>query len=177
MIKTTMLSVAISAIFSVSAMAQAPSAADRSAGAYYGYQPQKPMPPRYRQRDYQPRAYKERRQPRQPRPAFPSPQQLDRMKPVEPMTEETIKQYYSERRARMEERLKRDREAASSYSTDFEKLQQHENETLKKMMERAEQRREAMLKRLAEQEKRSLERFQKYQETAAKSEQPAKPAQ
>ncbi len=177
MIKTTMLSVAITAILSMPAMAQAPSAADRSAGAYYGYQPQKPMPPRYRQRDYQPRAYPERRYPRQPRPAFPSPQQLDRMTPAEPLSEETIKQYYAERRARMEERLKRDREAASSYSTDFEKLQQHENETLKKMMDRAEQRGAAMLKRLQEQEQRSLERYKKYQETAAKSEKPAQPAQ
>ena len=77
----------------------------------------------------------------------------------------------------MEERLKRDREAASSYSTDFEKLQQHENETLKKMMDRAEQRGAAMLKRLQEQEQRSLERYKKYQETAAKSEKPAQPAQ
>ncbi len=99
------------------------------------------------------------------------------MKPAEPMNEATIKQYYAERRARMEDRLKRDREAASSYSTDFEKLQQHENETLKKMMDRAEKRREAMLKRLAEQEKRSLDRFKKYQESAAKTEQPAQPAQ
>ncbi|MDJ0833514.1 MAG: hypothetical protein QNJ69_08325 [Gammaproteobacteria bacterium] len=135
------------------------------------------MPPRFRQRDYKPRAYNERRQPRQPRPAFPTPQQLERMKPAEPMNEATIKQYYAERRARMEDRLKRDREAASSYSTDFEKLQQHENETLKKMMDRAEKRREAMLKRLAEQEKRSLDRFKKYQESAAKTEQPAQPAQ
>ncbi len=97
--------------------------------------------------------------------------------PAEPMTEETIKQYYTERRKNMEARLKRDREAASSYSTDFEKLQKHETETLNKMMERAEKRREAMLKRLQEQEKRSLERFKKYQESAAKSEQPAKPAE
>ena len=176
MIKTTILSVAITSIISMSAMAQQSAPAERSAGAYYGHMPQKPMPPRYRQRDYRSPTVTERRRPRQPRPAFPTPRQLDRMTPAEPMTEEAIKQYYAKRRANLNQRLEKDREAATSYSTDFEKLQKHESETLNKIMQRAEQRRERILKRLEEQEKLSLERFKKYQASSAKSAQPAKEA-
>ena len=174
MIRTTILSVAISAIFNMSAVAQAPLPGDRSGGGYYGgYQPQQPMPPRYRQREYQPRAYPERNRPRQPRPAFPTPQQLDRMMPSEPVSEATIRDYYAKRRENMQDMIEKDRDAASSYATDFERLQQHESETLKKMMDRADKRRQAMMKRIDEQEQRALERYQRYQESSAKSESPA----
>ena len=90
------------------------------------------------------------------------------------MSEKTIQEFYAKRRADLQERIEEDREAANEYAMEFEKLQKHESESLKRMMERAEQRYQAMLQRLDEKEKRALERFKQLNTPAEKPAETAK---
>ena len=90
------------------------------------------------------------------------------------MSEQTIQEFYAQRRADMKERIEEDRQAANKYAEEFEKLQQYESESLKRMMERAEKRYQAMLTRIDEQEKRALDRFKQLQQPAEKPAEAAK---
>ena len=109
------------------------------------------------------------------KPAFPSAEQLSRMLPPEPVTEEAIKKRFAEQRAHLTEELERDRKAAEEYAKDFARMQKYRAEQLAEMMARAEKRREAVVQRLNEREQAILERFRQRQQPEA--EKPAeKPA-
>lgn len=111
---------------------------------------------------------------------FPSPQELARMAPPEPMTEKRIQERFAKQRAQMTEALDRDREAATRYAQDFSRYQKQQSDALAELMARAETRREAMLKRLDEREQQVLERFRQHQQAqddAAKPAAPQSPAQ
>ena len=105
--------------------------------------------------------------PRPPKPDFPSAEQLSRMLPPEPVTEDAIKQRFAEQRAHLTEELDRDRKAAEEYAKDFARMQKYRAEQLAEMMARAEQRREAMLQRLDEHEQAILQRFRQRQQPDA----------
>ena len=101
---------------------------------------------------------------RPPKPTFPSAEQLSRMLPPEPVTEDAIKQRFADQRARLTEEIERDRKAAEEYAKDFARMQKFRAEQLAEMMGRAEKRREAMLQRLDEREQAVLERFRQRQQ-------------
>jgi hypothetical protein len=106
-------------------------------------QPMRPMPPR------------------PTLPPLPTAQELQRMLPPEPPTEEAIKQRFAQQRARLGETLERDRKAAEQYAKDFDRMQKYQAGRLADLMARAEKRREAVMQRLDEHEQSMLERFRK----------------
>ena len=95
---------------------------------------------------------------------FPSPDELARMVPPEPLTEEQIRERFASQRAQLKEMIERDREAATRYAQDFAKYQKQQSDMLARMMSRAEKKREAMLKALDSSEQMVLERFRQYQQ-------------
>ncbi len=92
---------------------------------------------------------------------FPTPDELARMTPPEPMTAEKIKKHFAKHKARIEETIARDRKQAEKYAKDFSRYQKHQADQLAKIMAKAEKQREAMLNRLGKREQRALENFQK----------------
>lgn len=94
---------------------------------------------------------------------FPSPDELARMAPPEPMTEEKIKQRFAKQKADLEANLERDRKAAERYAKDFARLQKFQADRLAEIMAKAEERRVEMLQRLEQQEKQVLEQFRQQQ--------------
>ncbi len=96
-------------------------------------------------------------------PDFPSPQELARMAPPEPMTEEKIKQRFAKQKEDLQANLDRDRKAAEKYAADFARFQKYQADRLTEIMARAEERRGQMLQRLEEQEKRVLLQFREQQ--------------
>ena len=92
---------------------------------------------------------------------FPTPNELARMTPPEPMTEEKIKQRFAKRKAHIEETIASDHKRAEKYAQDFARFQKHQADQLAKIMARAEKQREAMLSRVNEREQQVLENFRK----------------
>ena len=92
---------------------------------------------------------------------FPSAEELARMTPPKPMTEEKIKQRFAQRKTMLNKVLEKDRKAAEKYAQEFSRYQKHQSDSLAQLMARAEKRREQMLQRLDEQEQRVLENFRK----------------
>lgn len=137
-----------------SALAQAPHASKNQQAMPY---PPGPMSQRDMQRP--PRFTPPPRPKRESMPAFPSAEQLARMAPPEPMTEEKIKERFAQRRAAVSEAMDEDRKAAEQYAEDFERLQKYRADQLTRMMDKAEERRQAMLKRIDDMEQKALERF------------------
>lgn len=101
-------------------------------------------------------------------PGFPSPEELARMAPPEPMTEEKIKDRFAKQKVELQASLERDRKAAAKYASDFARLQKFQADRLAEIMAKAEERRESMLQRLEEQEKRALEQFREQQKPLEK---------
>ena len=100
------------------------------------------------------------RPPRPPAPPrFPSPRELARMVPPEPISEEVIRERFAKRREQLVEMLTEDRQAAERYAQDFARYQKQQADSLSKIMARAEERRKAILKHLEEREAQVLERF------------------
>lgn len=134
MLKYTLISAAISAIFIMnsSALAQDP-----------------PFP--LKQGNTQPG--------QAPYPNFPTPEQLANMAPAEPMTEEKIKARFTQRKAHMTAALERDRKSAEQYARNFARMQKHQADKLADIMANAEKRREKILKSINEQQQRVLENF------------------
>jgi len=100
-------------------------------------------------------------------PGFPSPEELARMAPPEPMTEDKIKQRFAKRLADLNESLDRDRKQAEKYAKDFARLQKFQADRLAEIMAQAEKRREAMVERLKQREQQVLEQFRQQQQPAA----------
>lgn len=98
---------------------------------------------------------------------FPSAEELARMTPPKPMTEEKIKQRFAQRKTMLNKVLEKDRKAAEKYAQEFSRYQKHQSDSLAQLMARAEKRREQMLQRLDEQEQRVLENFRKRTAPAA----------
>lgn len=99
-----------------------------------------------------------------PRPSFsefPTPEELARMTPPEPMTEEKIKQHFAKRIARINETISLDRKRAEKYAKDFARFQKHQADQLAKIMAKAEKQRERLLSRINKQEQKALENFRK----------------
>lgn len=99
-----------------------------------------------------------------PRPAFtefPTPEELARMTPPEPMTEEKIKQHFAKRIARINETIALDRKRAEKYAKDFARYQKHQADQLAKIMAKAENQRERLLNRIKKHEQKALENFRK----------------
>lgn len=99
-----------------------------------------------------------------PRPVFsefPTPEELARMTPPEPITEEMIKKRFSKIRKHVEETTSRDRKQAEKYARDFARFQQYQADQLAKIMARAEKQREKLLNRVNEREQQALENFRK----------------
>ena len=97
-----------------------------------------------------------------PRPSFsdfPTPEELARMTPPEPITEEKIKKRFAKHRARVEETIAFDRKQAEKYAKDFARYQKHQADQLAKIMARAEKQREQLLNRVNQYEQRALENF------------------
>lgn len=92
---------------------------------------------------------------------FPTADELARMTPPEPMTEEKIKQRFAKRKARVEEAVARDRKQAEKYAKDFARFQKHQADQLAKIMAQAEKQREAMINRITKREQQVLENFRK----------------
>ena len=90
---------------------------------------------------------------------FPTPQELSRMLPPDPITEADIQERFAKRREHINEMLERDRQAATRYAQDYARYQKAQSDRLAEMMARAEERRKSVLKRLEEQEQRALEYF------------------
>lgn len=93
---------------------------------------------------------------------FPTADELARMTPPDPMTEEKIKQRFAKRKSVMNKVLEKDRKAAEKYAQEFSRFQKHQSDSLAQLMARAEKRREQMLQRLDEQEQQVLENFRKH---------------
>ncbi len=104
------------------------------------------------QSGYPPRNYPNR----PPLPRFPTIEELDRLSPPEPMTEEKIKERFAAQKARITESIERDREAAKKYAEDFARMQKHQADRLAELMDKAEKRRGEILTRIDEQEQRAL---------------------
>ena len=102
---------------------------------------------------------------------FPTPQELARMTPPDPLTEQTIKQHFTKMKERAEKINAQDRKQAEKYAHDFARYQKFQAEQLKKMMDRAEQQRARILARIEEREQRMLEHFRELQNP-----QPAQPS-
>ena len=94
---------------------------------------------------------------------FPTVEELSRMVPSEPLTEDRIKKRFADRKAKLKKLLDQDRQAAVKYAQDFSKYQKQQSDNLVKLMARAEKRRTAILKNLEAQEQRILEQFRKQQ--------------
>ena len=94
---------------------------------------------------------------------FPTVEELARMTPPEPVTEETIKSRFSQRKEQLKKFMEQDRKAAVKYAQDFSKYQKQQADNLVKLMAMAEKRRTAILKQLEEQEQIVLERFRQQQ--------------
>ncbi|MBT3203608.1 MAG: hypothetical protein HOM14_01730 [Gammaproteobacteria bacterium] len=92
---------------------------------------------------------------------FPTPDELARMTPPEPMTEDKIKARFAKRKAQVEKTVAHDRKHAEKYAKDFARFQKHQADQLAKIMARAEKQREAMLNRIDKREQRVLENFRK----------------
>ncbi len=104
---------------------------------------------------------------------FPSPGELARMVPPEPMTEQRIQQQFAAQREQLKDMIERDRDAATRYAQDFAKYQKQQADALKDLMARAEKRREAMLQHLDTREQQVLERFRQYQQARQAASEPA----
>ena len=96
-------------------------------------------------------------------PEFPSPEELSRMTPPEPLTEEKIRQRFARQKANLQESLERDRKAAEKYASDFARMQKYQADRLAEIMADAEKRREMMLQRLEQREQELLEQFRQQQ--------------
>ena len=96
---------------------------------------------------------------------FPTPEELSRMTPPEPMTAEKIKQRFAKRKARIAETIAHDRKQAERYAKDFARFQKHQADQLAKIMARAEKNREALLTRINKREQQVLENFRKREAT------------
>ena len=94
---------------------------------------------------------------------FPTPEELARMTPPEPMTEERILKRYAQLKQAMQKNNEQDRKEAEKYAQDFAKYQKYQAEQLHKIMAQAEQQRNNMLTKIAQQEQRALERFRQQQ--------------
>ncbi len=169
MIKTSMLSAAITAamLTSSAGLAQAPQQPQPgAANAPMGNPMMQPGMNRQRFTPPTPPA-------RLPMPEFPTPEELSEMAPPEPLTEEKIKERFAKRKAKMTEILNRDRKAAEKYAQDYARLQKHQADSLADIMAKAEKRREAILQRIDQMEQKVLERF-KQNQAAEKQEAAAK---
>ena len=94
---------------------------------------------------------------------FPTPEELARMTPPEPMTEEKIRQRYAKIKENILKSNEQDRKEAEKYARDFAKYQKYQAEQLHNIMAQAEQHRSNMLTKIAQQEQRELERFRQQQ--------------
>jgi len=94
---------------------------------------------------------------------FPTPEEMARMTPPEPMTEERIRQRYAKIKENIQKSNEQDRKEAEKYAQDFSKYQKYQAEQLRKIMAQAEQQRSNMLTKIAQQEQRALERFRQQQ--------------
>jgi hypothetical protein len=103
---------------------------------------------------------------------FPSPGELARLVPPEPMTEARIQQQFAAQREQLLDMIERDRDAATRYAQDFAKYQKQQADALKDLMSRAEKRREAMLQHLDKREQQVLERFRQYQQAKQSAAEP-----
>lgn len=116
------------------------------------------------QQNMKPPAFKNPGMPQRPTfSEFPTPDELARMTPPEPMTEEKIKQRFEKRKARIAEHIQMDRKQAEKYAKDFARFQKHQADQLAKIMARAEKSREDLLARINKREQQALENFRKRQ--------------
>ncbi len=95
---------------------------------------------------------------------FPTPEELQRMMPPEPLTEEQIRQRFEERKKFITEMMERDRKAAEKYAQDFARYQKYQSEQLAEIMKRAEAHRKAVLERLDRELEQALQRFRERQQ-------------
>jgi len=96
-------------------------------------------------------------------PDFPTPQELARITPPEPMTEAKIKQRFAEQREVLQTAIERDRKRAEKYARDFDRYQKYQAQQLARIMADAERQRESMLKHIDQREQRVLENFRQHQ--------------
>ena len=99
-----------------------------------------------------------------PFPNFPTPEEMAKLTPPEPMTIDKIKSRFAQRKTMLTESLERDRKSAEKYARDFAKYQKHQADMLAEIMAKAEQRRNDMLVGLENQEKDALVQFEEYQQ-------------
>lgn len=97
-------------------------------------------------------------------PDFPTPQELARMAPPEPMSEAKIKQRFAEQRELLQKAIEQDRKRAEKYARDFDRYQKYQAKQLARIMADAERQRELMLKHLDQREQRVLENFRQQQQ-------------
>ena len=90
---------------------------------------------------------------------FPTPDELSRLVPPEPLTEVKIKQRFANQRETLQKAIAQDRKRAEQYARDFARYQKYQAEQLANIMAAAEKQRELMLKRLDQREQRVLENF------------------
>lgn len=90
---------------------------------------------------------------------FPTPEELARMTPPEPVTEDKIRQRFAKQKARVEKIIAQDRKRAEKYAKDFARFQKHQADQLAKIMAKAEQQREIMFNNISKREQQVLETF------------------
>lgn len=106
-------------------------------------------------------------------PPLPSPRELARMVPPQPMTEDTIKAHFAKQREHIIAANERARKAAQKYAEDFARYQKMQSDRLVDLMARAEKRREDVLKRLQHSEQRALDSFRARQKDMNTQDKPA----
>ncbi len=98
---------------------------------------------------------------------FPTPEELARLAPPEPLTEAKIRQRFAEQREILQKAIEQDRKRAQKYARDFARYQKYQAQQLADIMAQAEQHRQQMLKRLDQREQRVLQNFRQHKQPAA----------
>ncbi|MBL7003467.1 MAG: hypothetical protein ISR69_05525 [Gammaproteobacteria bacterium] len=102
-------------------------------------------------------------------PTFPSPEELKRMAPPKPMTEEALKQRLTLQIQRTKKVMAADKKRSAKYAEDFARYQKHQADTLAKMMAKADAQRMKVLNRMEEQQKQIIASFLKSKRISAQN--------
>jgi uncharacterized membrane-anchored protein YhcB (DUF1043 family) len=96
---------------------------------------------------------------------FPTREEMARLAPPEPepLTEGKIRQQFAQRKEQLKEALNRDRAAAEQYAREFARFQEHQANSLVRLMAEAEMRRVRMLEDLNLREQHALEQWRQQQ--------------
>ncbi len=98
---------------------------------------------------------------------FPTPEELARLAPPEPLTEAKIRQRFAEQREILQKAIEQDRKRAEKYARDFARYQKYQAQQLADIMAQAEKHRDQMLKRLDQREQQVLENFRQHKQPEA----------